>query len=243
VHQISPTDSPRHPGPGILVKGDTKAGLVQGEVAHKFSQTLFERIPGDHVIESDGTSTAELFEDGAQQHVAVDVKLFEQRGVIEVTHADVERRRLESGRARAPVQGPFHGQDNGHGSVVELHDDRGARLVAQPQRLLLDRVDEVEHPAILHPDLVVKETAELLVKERHISGIGIDTASIDYGPSQDFVVHRIVNAAGLYGLENVAGLAEVPASGARLVALPMKIAGGTGAPVRIIALLPPRDGK
>ena len=88
-----------------------------------------------------------------------------------------------------------------------------------------------------------QEAAELLVKERHISGIGIDTASIDYGPSQDFVVHRIVNAAGLYGLENVAGLAEVPASGARLVALPMKIAGGTGAPVRIIALLPPRDGK
>ncbi|MCE7977662.1 MAG: cyclase family protein [Nitrospira sp. NTP1] len=60
---------------------------------------------------------------------------------------------------------------------------------------------------------------------------------------QDFVVHRIVNAAGLYGLENVAGLAEVPASGATLVALPMKIAGGTGAPVRILALLPPRDDK
>ncbi len=100
-----------------------------------------------------------------------------------------------------------------------------------------------ERATTLHFPGFSKEAAELLVKERHISGIGIDTASIDYGPSQDFVVHRIVNAAGLYGLENVAGLTAVPASGARLVALPMKIAGGTGAPVRIIALLPPRDGK
>lgn len=100
-----------------------------------------------------------------------------------------------------------------------------------------------EAPATLHFPGFSKEVAELLVGERHISGIGIDTPSIDYGPSQDFVVHRIVNAAGLYGLENVAGLAEVPSSGATLVALPMKIAGGTGAPVRIIALLPPRDGQ
>ena len=51
-------------------------------------------------------------------------------------------------------------------------------------------------------------------------------------------MHRIVNGAGLYGLENVARLDEVPASGATVMALPMKIAGGTGAPVRIIAILP-----
>ncbi|ULA66730.1 MAG: Putative Cyclase [Nitrospira sp.] len=93
-------------------------------------------------------------------------------------------------------------------------------------------------PTTLHFPGFSKEVAELLVSQRHISGIGIDTPSIDYGPSQDFVVHRIVNAAGLYGLENVADLQEVPSSGATLVALPMKIAGGTGAPVRIIALLP-----
>ena len=100
-----------------------------------------------------------------------------------------------------------------------------------------------EDSTTLHFPGFSKEVAELLVSERHISGIGIDTPSIDYGPSQDFVVHRLVNAAGLYGLENVAGLAEVPSSGATLVALPMKIAGGTGAPVRIIALLPSRNDK
>lgn len=100
-----------------------------------------------------------------------------------------------------------------------------------------------EDPTTLHFPGFSQAAAEWLVRERHISGIGVDTASIDYGPSQDFAVHRIVNAAGLYGLENVAGLAEVPASGATLVALPMKIAGGTGAPVRIIALLPSRSER
>ncbi len=93
-------------------------------------------------------------------------------------------------------------------------------------------------PTTLHFPGFSKEVAEFLVVERHISGIGIDTPSIDYGPSQDFVVHRLVNGAGLYGLENVARLEELPLSGATLIALPMKIAGGTGAPVRIIAIVP-----
>ncbi len=95
-----------------------------------------------------------------------------------------------------------------------------------------------ELPATLHFPGFSKEVAEFLVAERHIHGVGIDTPSIDHGPSQDFVVHRIVNSAGLYGLENVAQLEEVPPSGGRLMALPMKIAGGTGAPVRLIAILP-----
>jgi len=92
--------------------------------------------------------------------------------------------------------------------------------------------------ATLHFPGFSKEAAKFLVAERHIHGVGIDTPSIDYGGSQDFVVHRILGEAGLYGLENVARLEEVPPSGATLIALPMKIAGGTGAPVRIIAILP-----
>jgi kynurenine formamidase len=83
-----------------------------------------------------------------------------------------------------------------------------------------------------------KETAEFLVKERRVDGIGIDTPSIDYGPSQDFIVHQVINGANLYGLENVANLEKLPPKGAMLVALPIKIKGGTGGPVRIIAILP-----
>src|SRR5207302_83407 len=83
-----------------------------------------------------------------------------------------------------------------------------------------------------------KEAAEFLVKERAIDGVGIDTPSIDHGPSGDFIVHRVLNGADLYGLENVANLDKLPPKGAILIALPMKIKGGTGGPVRIIALLP-----
>ena len=82
------------------------------------------------------------------------------------------------------------------------------------------------------------QAAEFLIKERQVDGIGIDTPSIDYGPSQDFIVHQIVNGANLYGLENVANLEKLPPKGAIVMALPIKIKGGTGGPVRIIAVLP-----
>jgi kynurenine formamidase len=93
-------------------------------------------------------------------------------------------------------------------------------------------------PSSLHFPGFSKEAAEFLVRQRHIDGIGIDTASIDYGPSRDFVVHQIINGANLYGLENVANLEKLPPKGAILLALPIKIRGGTGGPVRIIAILP-----
>jgi kynurenine formamidase len=83
-----------------------------------------------------------------------------------------------------------------------------------------------------------KEAAEFLVKERKIAGVGLDTPSMDYGPSQDFIVHQIVNGANLYGLENVTNLEKLPPVGATLIALPMKIKGGTGGPARIVAILP-----
>jgi len=80
--------------------------------------------------------------------------------------------------------------------------------------------------------------AEFLVRERRVDGIGIDTASIDHGQSREFTVHQAINGAGKYGLENIAYLDRLPASGATLIALPMKIKGGSGGPVRIVAILP-----
>ena len=65
-------------------------------------------------------------------------------------------------------------------------------------------------------------------------------ASIDHGPSRDFMVHRIAAAANVPGLENLAGLERLPARGATLFALPMKIEGGSGGPLRVIALVPRR---
>lgn len=92
-------------------------------------------------------------------------------------------------------------------------------------------------PMTLHFPGYGPEAAEFLI-DRGVDGIGIDTASIDYGASRDFIVHQIINGADRYGLENVANLDRLPAVGATVIALPIKIAGGTGGPVRIIAVLP-----
>lgn len=83
------------------------------------------------------------------------------------------------------------------------------------------------------------EDAMRLLVERDVGLVGIDTASVDYGPSTDFIVHQVGGAAGIPNLENVGDLSELPATGFLLIALPMKIEAGTGAPVRIVALIPP----
>ena len=61
---------------------------------------------------------------------------------------------------------------------------------------------------------------------------------MDYGRSSDFPTHRILCEANIYGLENVANLEQLPADGATLIALPIKVKGGSGGPVRIVAILP-----
>lgn len=81
--------------------------------------------------------------------------------------------------------------------------------------------------------------ARLLVEERKVAMLGVDAASIDYGASGDFVVHRVAAAADVPGLENLTNLGELPETGFLVIALPMKIEGGTGGPVRAIAVVPP----
>jgi kynurenine formamidase len=82
-----------------------------------------------------------------------------------------------------------------------------------------------------------KEAAQFLVEGRNVIGLGIDTLSVDYGPSRDFEVHRYTLAHSLYHLENVTHLDRVPSSGATVVVAPAKLEGGSGGPVRILALV------
>ncbi|MFZ2958076.1 MAG: cyclase family protein [Candidatus Ozemobacteraceae bacterium] len=82
------------------------------------------------------------------------------------------------------------------------------------------------------------ESAAFLVKERNITGIGLDTPSIDFGQSPDFKVHQVICGAQKLGIENIANLDKLPASGAMLYPTPMLIKDGTGAPARIFAILP-----
>ena len=85
----------------------------------------------------------------------------------------------------------------------------------------------------LHPDL-----ATFLVDERSIKAVGIDTPSIDYGQSTGFETHRILFEANIPAFENVANMDQLPASGAHVIALPMKIAGGSGGPLRMVGIVP-----
>ncbi len=90
----------------------------------------------------------------------------------------------------------------------------------------------------LHFPGIAPEAAEWLVAERSIAAVGIDTPSIDRGQSTDFRSHVILNGADIPGFENVANMDRLPATGSFVVALPMKIEGGSGGPLRIVAFLP-----
>ena len=95
-----------------------------------------------------------------------------------------------------------------------------------------DAVKDLHFPG-LHPD-----AAKWLVENRKIHAVGIDTASIDYGQSTNFQSHVALMTNNIPAFENVANVDKLPAKGFHIIALPMKIKGGSGAPLRIIAFVP-----
>ena len=99
-------------------------------------------------------------------------------------------------------------------------DERGAAAVAK-----------LHFPG-LHPD-----AARWLTQNRSIKAIGLDTASIDYGQSTLFESHRTLFAHDIPAFENVANLDKLPVKNFSVIALPMKIKGGSGGPLRIVAIL------
>ena len=94
-----------------------------------------------------------------------------------------------------------------------------------------EAIPELHFPGI-HP-----ETALWLAKSRNVKAVGLDTPSLDYGQSKDFAAHQALMENQIPGFENVANLDQLPATGIFVVALPMKIKGGSGGPLRIIATI------
>jgi kynurenine formamidase len=82
------------------------------------------------------------------------------------------------------------------------------------------------------------EAAAYLAKERQVAGIGIDTPSVDYGPSEKYETHNTTMPANVFHIENAARLTELPAKGFTVVVAPVKVAGGSGGPTRVFALFP-----
>lgn len=95
-----------------------------------------------------------------------------------------------------------------------------------------------EAVAQLHFPGIGEEAAAWLVDNRGIVAVGIDTPSIDRGQSTDFRAHVVLYGENIAGFENVAKLDLLPEAGAYVVALPMKIEGGSGGPLRIVAFVP-----
>lgn len=109
-----------------------------------------------------------------------------------------------------------------------------------PDRVKYMGTDQRGEAAVadLHFPGLDPEAARWLVENRKINAIGLDTPSIDYGQSQLFESHRILFAENIPAFENVANLDQLPETGAFVIALPMKIKGGSGAPLRIVGLVP-----
>jgi len=121
------------------------------------------------------------------------------------------------------------------GSILLVHTGWGKFWPDKKKYLGSDKPKDTDN---LHFPGFSKEAAEYIVNEKKVSIAGIDTPSLDYGQSKDFIAHQIFNGANIPGLENVANLDKLPPKGAKVYAIPMKIKGGTGAPTRVFAILP-----
>jgi kynurenine formamidase len=132
--------------------------------------------------------------------------------------------------------------ESAHGSI-----ERGSIVLVRtnwadrwPDRKSYFGDDKLGDDTHLHFPGIGVDAAKVFI-ERGVAAVGIDGPSIDYGPSQDFAVHKLLLGSDTPQFENVASIKELPAKGALVIALPMKIGGGTGAPLRIIAILPPQS--
>jgi kynurenine formamidase len=123
------------------------------------------------------------------------------------------------------------------GVILLLRTGWGERWPDPLQYLGTDMTGPEAVPELHFPGLD-PEAAQWLVNNRNIASLGIDTPSIDYGQSSTFETHQILYGENLAGFENVANLGALPEWGAYVVALPMKIKGGSGGPLRMVAYIP-----
>ena len=176
------------------------------------------------------------FAEGARASAEIPVEdLIGEAVVVDVTDAAAADRDLEIGvdafEAWESVNGSLPAR-----AIVLLRTGWGRRW-PDAERYLGTAARGQEAVADLHFPGLSEAGAAWLV-ERGIRAVGIDTASIDRGQSTDFAAHRVLSAANVPIFENVASLDRVLVRGATVVALPMKIAGGTGGPLRIVAIQP-----
>ncbi|HJZ86544.1 MAG TPA: cyclase family protein [Polyangia bacterium] len=120
------------------------------------------------------------------------------------------------------------------GTIVLIRTGWAARWPDRKRYFGDDKPGDATH---LHFPGLSADAARVLVA-RQIAAVGIDTASIDHGPSTEFLAHRVLLGADIPAFENLAALDALPPRGATVIALPMKIEGGSGGPLRIVVVVP-----
>ncbi|MCE5333143.1 MAG: cyclase family protein [Desulfobacteraceae bacterium] len=124
------------------------------------------------------------------------------------------------------------------GAWVIMHSGLDDKSYPNKKEVLGTEKTGKEAIAELHFPGFSPEAAEFLLDNRNITGIAVDTPSIDPGMSKDFKVHQVLCKAQKLALENIANLDKIPESGATLFVIPMLIQNGTGSPARVFAKLP-----
>jgi len=162
-------------------------------------------------------------------------QLIGQASVIDVSAASATQPDYQVTVADLTAWEQTHGSLND--TIVLIRTDYSKRWPDAARYLGTAERGEAAVPKLHFPG-VHPDTAKWLVANRRVKALGIDTASIDYGQSTQYETHRILYERNIPGLENLANLDRVPARGATLIALPMKIKGGSGAPLRAVALVP-----
>lgn len=123
------------------------------------------------------------------------------------------------------------------GAIVLVKTGWGSKYGDRAAYLGTDKVGPAAVAELHFPGLSA-EAAEWLATTRTVDAVGIDTPSIDRGQSADFRAHVLLYEKNIPGFENVGNLEALPPVGAFVIALPMKIEGGSGGPLRIVAYLP-----
>jgi kynurenine formamidase len=131
---------------------------------------------------------------------------------------------------------------------IERHEVRHARI--PPGAFVLLRTGWAERwgdaaayfgrdgAGTLHFPSFGEDAARFLITQRRVTAVGVDAASTDIGAAPSFGVHRILGAANVPAVENLSSLSALPASGFLVMALPIKTVGGSGGPVRVVAIVP-----
>ena len=150
-------------------------------------------------------------------------------------------RQADADRDYRIAPGDLEGWEQAHGRIPEgaivlFRTGWGSRWPDRARYLGTTKAGAAAVPELHFPGIHA-DAARWLVGRR-VRAVGIDTPSIDYGQSTTFDTHRALFAADIPAFENVAHLSAVPATGAFVIGLPMKIRGGSGGPLRIVAVLP-----